>query len=65
MARGDQGIDETIKLVDAEKARLLSLVRDEGVTPELTAQITALYACGAALFYQRQRQGDQRSYDHR
>ena len=53
----DQNIDETIRLVEAEKARLLSMMRDGG-GPELPAQISAIYAYEAAISYQRQRQVD-------
>ena len=52
----DERIDEKIKLVEDEKNILMARLRYGVITPQLEAQLGAIYEYGNALSYQRQRQ---------
>ena len=54
----DQNIQEKIKLVENEKNILMARLQDGAITPQLEAQLKAIFEYGNALTYQRQRQAD-------
>ena len=54
----DQHIYEKIKLVEDEKNTLMARLQDGAITPQLEAQLKAIFEYGNALSYQRQRQAD-------
>ena len=54
----DSSINKKIAAVDDEKTEILQRLQDEGSTPQLAAQLKAIFDHANAMAYKRQRQAD-------